>query len=168
MCKSKICGLTILLLVSVSNIWGQDSLDWRLYRPADHIARPDTLKTALHLPGHVELVQSAAIAELDSIMKLNPSPLAGYRVQIFFGDRDQAQHERARFLKLYPEMNAYISYLAPNFRLRVGDFRSKIRSEAFKEEILTHFPGSYIVKDNIELPPLQLPSKAEELPPTAQ
>lgn len=85
----------------------------------------------------------------------------GYRVQIYFGNRNTAQDKRGQFIRQYPDQSAYISYLAPNFRLRVGDFRTRLDSENFKQQIGKSFPGCYIVKDKIELPPLR--DSAQEL-----
>lgn len=82
----------------------------------------------------------------------------GYRVQLFFGDRSKAQNLRGEFIRQYPNTPAYISYLAPNFRVRVGDFRTRLASEKFRHKINSDFPRSYIVRDKIELPPLQVDS----------
>lgn len=46
--------------------------------------------------------------------------LKGYRVQIFLGTREQANPLRAAFLQKNPDVPAYLSYLAPNFRVRVA------------------------------------------------
>lgn len=86
----------------------------------------------------------------------------GYRVQIYFGDRNTAQEKRGAFVRNNPDVGAYLSYLAPNFRLRVGDFRSRLESEKFKKEIARNFPGCYIVKDKIELPPLESAEKQDD------
>lgn len=106
--------------------------------------------------GKVEYVfHDQRIPRLDSLAKLSPPKLEGYRLQIFFGEKRKAEEIRAEFKREHPEMGAYISYLAPNFRLRVGDFRSKLACEKFKAMVRDSYPSSYIVRDEIELPPLQ-------------
>jgi hypothetical protein len=133
--------------------------DWRLYNDgADKPVERMTADDIQNNPGTVSFYMDKRIANLDSLKKLNPTGIEGYRVQIFFGDRDKAQDTRVDFLRAHPEMGAYISYLAPNFRLRVGDFRTRLESEKFKTELLQRYPGSYIVKDEIELPPLKTAS----------
>lgn len=115
-------------------------------------AQPDdTVKRA---PGKISIHASQDILRLDSLKRLKPTLPDGYRVQIYFGKREGAQEKRAVFLRQYPETGAYISYLAPNFRLRVGDFRSRIEAEKFKQTLAFSFPGAYLVKDKIELPPI--------------
>lgn len=111
--------------------------------------------------GSITFYQDEKIELLDSLRKEHPGKIDGYRLQIFFGNRNEARELRAKFLQEHPELGAYISYLAPNFRLRVGDFRTRLECEAFKKEIAQEFPGSYLVKDKIELPNLY-PEKSEE------
>lgn len=142
--------------------FAQESDDWRLYKPGKTSERQDSVR---HLrenlgtqpePGEIKMIEDNRITQLNESKKEYPTKMDGYRVQIYFGDRNIAQEKRGTFVRNYPEVGAYLSYLAPNFRLRVGDFRSRLESEKFKKEIAREFPGSYIVKDKIELPPLEI------------
>ena len=54
------------------------------------------------------------------------------------------------FLQKNPEIPAYLSWLAPNFRLRVGDLRTRLEAEKLLHEMRLTYPGSYIVPDEIE------------------
>ncbi|MEX1132225.1 MAG: hypothetical protein WEC15_03290 [Flavobacteriales bacterium] len=84
----------------------------------------------------------------------------GYRVQIFLGDRRTAEETKRSFLLKYPDRAAYLSWLAPNFRLRVGDLRTRLEAERMLRDLKVEYPGSYIVRDEIEppvLPPLSAP-----------
>lgn len=150
----------MILLISMATIsvHSQDGEDWRLYRAGQDSSKTKGLtKDTNQVPktGRVEIIQSERIFKLDSLKKIHPTLPNGYRVQIFFGRRDAAREKKIEFIRQYPETGAYISYLAPNFRLRVGDFRTKLDCEKFKKEIGKSFPGSYIVKDKIELPNLE-------------
>lgn len=78
----------------------------------------------------------------------------GYRVQIFLGDRKTAEETKRSFLQKNPEIPAYLSWLAPNFRLRVGDLRTRLEAEKLLHEMRVTYPGSYIVPDEIEMPRL--------------
>ncbi|MGB6035228.1 MAG: SPOR domain-containing protein [Cryomorphaceae bacterium] len=105
--------------------------------------------------GKVTVVEDARITELDSLKREYPGQQDGYRVQIFFGKRQEALERKAEFADTHPHLPAYISYLAPNFRLRVGDFRTRIEGEKLKQEIDSDYPGCYLVKDKIEMPSLE-------------
>ena len=77
----------------------------------------------------------------------------GYRLLIYFNqDKSLAQQQKAHFMSLYPEHSAYIDYLAPNYRVRVGNFRTKLEAEALKAELLAVFPTAIVIKDKIQLP----------------
>lgn len=83
----------------------------------------------------------------------NPS-IEGYRVQLYFGSREKATDVKTEFLKNYPTVKSYISYLAPNFRVRVGNFRTQMAAEAFLVRAKKQFPSAYVVTDKIDLPDL--------------
>jgi hypothetical protein len=105
--------------------------------------------------GTITVIEDDRIAELDSLKREYPGQQDGYRVQIFFGKRKEALDKKADFTATHPDLPAYISYLAPNFRLRVGDFRTRIEGEKLKQEIDSDFPGCYLVKDKIQMPSLE-------------
>lgn len=81
--------------------------------------------------------------------------ISGFRVQVFFGsDRKAANDARTKFLQLYPEIEAYLVYQQPNFKVRVGDFRTQQEAQAIFRNLLTHFDKVFIVPDKINLPKL--------------
>ena len=80
---------------------------------------------------------------------------AGYRIQIHFGnEREKAKDIKTKFLQAFPDIPAYDSYQSPNFRVRVGDFRSKLEAAKYLKQISAAFPSSFIVTDNIKYPKL--------------
>lgn len=169
--------LSILLFSSLFTVslhsFGQENEDWRLYRPGKTVERQDSVRErpqnlgSQPTLGEITFIEDSRITHLNERKKEYPTKLDGYRVQIYFGDRNTAQEKRGAFVRSNPEMGAYLSYLAPNFRLRVGDFRSRLEAEKFKKAIAQSFPGCYIVKDKIELPPLE-EAKANELETPAE
>jgi hypothetical protein len=84
--------------------------------------------------------------------------LSGYRIRIFSDSgtsaRQRAWNERTRFVKLFPEVPTYLEYEAPNFKIYVGDFRTKL--EAFKvyKQIGKDFRSAFLVPAKINLPKL--------------
>lgn len=156
----QLASIVFLFFLTFKNVQGQENSDWRIYAPDNkNTVDPTVLEKSERgftpqRPGHVKMIEDPRIAELNRKKKENPTKLDGYRVQLFFGDRSKAQEIRGDFIREYPNTAAYISYLAPNFRLRVGDFRSRLACEKFKHQLGSEYSGSYIVKDKIELPPL--------------
>ena len=86
--------------------------------------------------------------------------IPGFRIQIYMESGTQArlrtQRARAEFESKYPDVPAYITYDEPNFKLRVGDFRTRLDARRFMEKLTEDYPpGSvYIVVDTINFPEL--------------
>ena len=79
----------------------------------------------------------------------------GFRVVIFFDmSKTAAEQQKASFLSMYPSEKAYIDYMAPNYRVRVGNYRTRLEAEKLKQEILPLFPTAIVVEDKIQLPTL--------------
>ena len=87
--------------------------------------------------------------------KLNAAhqSMPGYRVQVYFGsDRNHATELKTEFQHLYPKANAYILYQQPNFKLRVGDFKSRLEALKFLKEIQDNYTTAFVVQDDVKLP----------------
>lgn len=82
----------------------------------------------------------------------------GWRVEIFFsssndGDgREKALKVKQEFMSKYPDIEAHIKFVAPDFKVRVGDFRTKSEALKLKKEIIGIYPKSFEVKDVIKIP----------------
>ena len=77
--------------------------------------------------------------------------LKGYRIQIFSGNiKKEANKIRLKFTQLFDETETYSVYEQPYFKVRVGNFKTKIEALEFKIELTEEFPNCFIVKDNIE------------------
>ena len=55
------------------------------------------------------------------------------------------------FLQSSPDTPAYLSWLAPNWRLRIGDCRTRLEAERLLRDLRSAYPGCYIVPDQIEM-----------------
>ncbi|MFZ4796822.1 MAG: SPOR domain-containing protein [Bacteroidia bacterium] len=81
--------------------------------------------------------------------------ISGYRIQLFSGnERINANNIKTKFLRLFPEQTAYLSYQQPYFKIRVGDFRSRLEAKLFYNKIKDEFGESIIIQDKINLPRL--------------
>lgn len=87
----------------------------------------------------------------------NASRLAmpGYRVQVYFGnERSKAMELRTELIRLFPEQGAYLLFQQPNFKVRAGDFRTRLEAAGFLEKVSVYFKGAFIVPDEVRLPDL--------------
>ena len=111
--------------------------------------------------GRVRVTGDVAVAQMvEKHIELNSKTktIPGYRVQIasFSGtsSKSNAFNLRDRFMIDHPTVQAYIIYDEPNFKVKVGDFRSRLEAYAFLQEIKETYKG-YIIKDNIYPEPPQ-------------
>ena len=108
--------------------------------------------------GEIEIIADQKIKNLVERHKLlNESKMStpGYRVQLYSGSqRAKANETKDEFSKLFPDIESYVFYQQPNFRVRVGDFKTKLEAERFQKTIATLYPSAFIVKDDIKLPEL--------------
>ena len=81
---------------------------------------------------------SLAIILTQRHKKVNASKMTmpGYRIQIYFGnERINAQEIKSSFLQNHPKIAAYMVYHQPNFKVRVGDFRTRLEAVGFLKKI---------------------------------
>lgn len=78
---------------------------------------------------------------------------AGYRIQLYFGsERSKAAEIKTDFSNNFSNTPAYLIYQQPNFKIRVGDFKTRMEAFAFLESIKEFYTTSFIVPDDIKLP----------------
>jgi len=91
---------------------------------------------------------------IDSLEKRlrGKSDIRGYRIQIFLGSYQDAKNVRAKFLTNGLGLQAYIQQNAPDYVVRVGDFKTQLELHKYYEEVKRQYPSSLIVVDKIEPP----------------
>lgn len=145
---------------------GYELVDSLVYR---HVAGVDSLlagKDVFHVMplkarggnADVEIYQSQEVANsLRKQIQTNPKRVMnGYRVRIFFDNRQTARIESEEMLKtfesMYHDVKAYRTYVNPYFKVTVGDFRTKSEAMELLSRIKRDFPSAFVVKENIEFP----------------
>ena len=78
--------------------------------------------------------------------------MPGYRIQIYFGStRNKALEIKTSFEQQFPDINSYLIYDAPNFKVRVGDYQTRWLALPVLEKLRNNFEIAFIVKDEIPL-----------------
>jgi len=110
-----------------------------------------SLLNANNLYTQVNIVKDHRIDE--KISGKSQKQILGYRVQICFdSDKELVDQMREKFISQYPKIDTYITFDAPNFNLKVGDFRTQIEAEKLKEKIIADYSITIIHKELINLP----------------
>jgi hypothetical protein len=110
--------------------------------------------------GKVEVVKDARIdtfaarrVELNKAGSAEALNINGYRVQIFTGEnRKNAYDAQAKFQEEYPNIRTYIIYNEPNFKVRAGDFRTRLEAEKLQDDLKKWFTGMFIIPEKINPP----------------
>ena len=105
--------------------------------------------------GNVTVRQSQAVGSaLRHYMNANyGKKLQGYRIRVFYDNSPQARtrsesvaaYVRAQF----PENGVYRTFESPNYKVTVGDFRSKEEDLRIYMALQSIYPTAYIIKQSI-------------------
>ena len=110
------------------------------------------------LPEQVVVRQSPAVrAALNKQVAANAGKtINGFRIRLFFASNRTARDASAsvirRFNEMYPHVQAYRTYASPNFKVTVGNFRTRLEAEAFLRRIKGDFPDAFIVRERFKYP----------------
>lgn len=130
-------------------------------KPNSLIVKTDSLKvsdqTEENVWDHLTIISDS---RLDSLLLIHKEEnkrrngLEGFRVQIFQGTKEQALQVKARFLSMYPNEKVYVIFQTPDFRVRVGDFRTRSEALKMRSMLSSTFASSFIVDGEIFFPDL--------------
>ena len=166
----KILSLTLISLLSMlcasvasaqqaTVAEGYEIVDSVVYRPVATVDSTLVGKDVFTvLPDGAKVHQSRQVeGSMRAHVASNKSrTISGYRVRIFFDNRQTSRNESEAALKkfneLYPEVKAYRIYANPYFKVTVGDCRTKSEAMALLELIKGAVPSAFVVKENIEYP----------------
>lgn len=81
--------------------------------------------------------------------------MPGFRVQVFFGSTKQtALQTKTDYSELFKDVETYIIYDIPYFKVRVGNFRTHLEAQKLLVLAKINYPSAFIVKDQIVIPEL--------------
>lgn len=85
---------------------------------------------------------------LNEKRKINSSITATdkYKIQIFYGDSQNARKILNEFKQNFPNLDGTILFSSPNYKVQVGNFKTKIEADRNRLEILKKYPDALVVK----------------------
>ena len=105
--------------------------------------------------GRIEIKGDVAVSQLvQKHIELNERvrTVPGYRIQVASlsgtSSKNRAFDMKERIREAYPGVEAYVVFDEPNFKVKVGDFRTRLEAYVFLQHIRVDFPGT-IIRDNI-------------------
>jgi hypothetical protein len=109
--------------------------------------------------GKTEIIQDPLIDTLvKKHIQINTvlNTMEGFRIQIFSesgtNSKNKAQSVHDEFQANYPGVGVYLSFKTPNYKVRVGDFRTRLDAQRFLVDLTTDYPNAFIIADQINFP----------------
>ncbi len=99
-------------------------------------------------------VNARVDAVLDTMANRNKNIryIQGYRIQLYVGNsRKEADEAKSFMYSRFPELNAYMTFAQPTFRLKVGDFMNKMDAERYHSQMKEMYSASMIIPDRIDI-----------------
>jgi hypothetical protein len=108
---------------------------------------PKPTDAPLHINRRLDMV-------LDTIAQRNKYVryANGFRIQLYVGnDRKSADDAKGYIYNTYPELNPYMSFVAPRYMIRVGDFMTRLDAERYQALLREVYPSSLVVSDKVDI-----------------
>ncbi len=111
--------------------------------------------------GNVQVIQDYRIDTLlkrhIELNKQDPQ-IEGWRINIFFEagnySKRLAIEAKSEFVNKYAEVPCYLIFQEPYYKVRIGDYRTKMEAEKFVKEIEREYPNAFVIQDEINFPSL--------------
>ncbi len=84
------------------------------------------------------------------VENLNTTTMEGYRIQIYYGmSQVKASNMQAAFATSFPDIPTKIFYKQPEWKVHVGNFRTKLDAERALAVIRKEFASAFVKKASI-------------------
>ena len=100
--------------------------------------------------GNIKINQSN---KLDSIIKLKKelnSKIQNLRIQIYSGDRDNAEQMIKEFIEIFNDTTADVIYETPNYKVWVGNYYTQLEADKRLIEIRKKFRSAFIFRPEFQ------------------
>jgi len=109
--------------------------------------------------GEIKVIQDPRVDSLLQMHKKlnekNPH-IEGWRINIFFesgnNSKKMAVDAKAKFVQSYADVPCYVVFQEPYYKVRVGDYRTRMEAEKLLKELVPEYPNAFVVEDEINFP----------------
>ena len=97
--------------------------------------------------GTVTINQDENIETMLNLKKeINKNSTDRYKIQVYSGNRSEAETIQSEFDSSYPDWRSTIVYEYPNFKIWAGSFTSRLEADRALRDVKHTFPGAFIFK----------------------
>lgn len=115
--------------------------------PATSPAKRPVTDQPMHVNRRVDML-------LDTIAMRNKAVkhTMGYRIQIYVGSsRQDADAAKVYCYQNLPELFPYMTFSNPTYRVKIGDFLTRMDAERYQEKLRDLYPSAMIIQDRVEI-----------------
>lgn len=120
-------------------------------------AQTDTSSIFVHKDPRIDMLVKKQI-EINEVTTRNARRFVpGFRILVInTNDRNKALNAKSKLYQEFPNLNVYLMYQAPFYKLKAGNFRDRREADDYLPNIQRLFPtGVYVVRDTIEVNPVE-------------
>ena len=151
--KKSILLIISCLFLSLSALYAQDTTR---IPPVDTTLIGRSILTVMG--SNVEVNQTTQVRQaLESYTRANASkPIMGYRIRVFYDNGQGARTKSESIQRTLKEQlgttAVYRTFESPNYKVTVGDFRTKDEALRIYNALKNTYPTAYIIKESINYP----------------
>src|ERR1700722_3943338 len=114
-----------------------------------------TSSVTVHKDPRVDSLVSKQIQINEETTRDSRRNIPGYRILVITSnDRNKVFNVKAQIYQEYPELKPYIMYQPPNYKLKLGNFKTQDEAQIYSDKLIKLYPtGVYIIHDVIERKP---------------
>jgi hypothetical protein len=90
------------------------------------------------------------------VLNNGEKPISGYRIRVFYDNgpqaRDKSEAIEQLLKKQFTEVMVYRSFESPNYKVSIGDFRTKDEALRIYNALKGTYPTAFIIKESINYP----------------
>ncbi|UCE93072.1 MAG: SPOR domain-containing protein [Flavobacteriaceae bacterium] len=110
--------------------------------------------SAQNKEGTVRIETSAHVDEMLAQKKdYNKSleTFQGYKIQIYYGSEKECYEVKDEFSALFPDISTSIIFSTPQWKLQVGNYRTRLDADRAIVNIKKEYPGAIVLATEIEI-----------------
>ena len=112
--------------------------------------------------GEVQINKSIKLEKIISLKKELNKKIQNLKIQIYNGNRDQAEMIKEEYMKLFDDSTATLIYETPNYKVWVGNFFTRIEADKSLLKIRKKFKSAFIFRPEYYDMEFEEESKDEE------
>ncbi len=142
-----------MLLLAAGAAWAQDTTR---VAPVDSTLVGKDILSVMGPGVTVDQTSQVRQALQSYVLNNGEKPISGYRIRVFYDNgpqaRDKSEAIEQLLKKQFPEVMVYRSFESPNYKVSIGDFRTKDEALRIYNALKGTYPTAFIIKESINYP----------------